>query len=143
MFLDDVPINYLGVLIAAIIYFIIGAIWYSPFLFGNQCEKRNENFENVEEGKVRCCSCKAGSFIGEFFVSLIIAYVLALFIQISRAGEIVEGITIAFWIWLGFVATTHFSAVLWDRKTVKHYLIHTGFMLVGFLSMGAFLIYFS
>jgi hypothetical protein len=127
MFLDDIPINYTAVLVAAIIYYIIGLIWYSPWIFGNQWGRHEEHSSTYQ----------IASYIAEFIISLIIAYVLALFIEISGAEEIVEGVTTALWIWVGFIATTHFSAVLWGRKTIKHFFIHACFMLIGLIAMGA------
>jgi hypothetical protein len=149
MFLDDVPVNYPTVLLAAIVYFVIGAIWYSPFLFGHY--KSHEHGTPAQENvistpldtKQRHWLRLIGPYIGEFIISLIIAYVLTLFIQISQAEEIAEGIAVALWIWIGFIATTHFSAVLWDRKTVHNFFIHAGFMLVGLMAMGATIIYFE
>ncbi len=140
MFLDDVPINYMGVAVATIIYYVIGLIWYSPWIFGNQWGRHEES---VKENQEHFYSHPFVSYLTEFVISLIIAYVLAVFIQISQAEEIVEGITIAFWVWIGFIATTHFSAVLWGRKTVKHFLIHAGFILVGLMAMGAIITYFG
>lgn len=139
MFLGDFPVNAWGVFVAAVVYFMIGAIWYAPFLFGNE---RRKHEEKPEEEKGCCPSHKIVSYVGEFIISLVIAYVLALFIQISQADDIMEGMAVALWVWIGFIATTHFSAVLWDRKTVKHFFIHASFMLVGFIAMGAVLIYF-
>ena len=135
MFLDDVPINYWAVLVAAIVFYILGAIWYLPCFFGKGCVKLEEG--TTEESKKSCSRCMIGAYIGEFIISLVIAFVLALFIEVSQAEEIVEGITVAFWAWLGFIATTHLSAVLWGHKHLKGYFIHVGFLLVGFIVMGA------
>jgi hypothetical protein len=137
MFLDDIPINYLAVLLAAIAYFVIGWIWYAPFLFGNQWGRHEEKLE--EPGHY---SRKIGAYVGEFIIALVIAYVLALFIEISQADEMVEGIVVALWVWVGFIVTTHFSAILWGRKTVKHFFIHVGFMLLGLIAMGAVIMSF-
>ncbi len=139
MYLDDIPINPLGVFFAALAYFIIGWLWYAPFLFGNEWGRHDEMLEGTLERGISLR--KIGAYIGEFIISLIIAYVFAIFLQISQANEMIEGITVAFWAWIGFIATTHFSAVLWGRKTLKHFLIHAGFMLVGLLVMGAILAY--
>ena len=142
MFLDDVPVNYLAVLVAALVYYMIGALWYAPFFFGNRWMKHHENEVPVEPQQKHTLCC-IGSYVGEFIISLILAYVLALFIEISQAGEIVEGIAIALWVWIGFIATTHFSAVLWGRKTVKSFFIHAGFMLLGLIAMGAVIMSFE
>lgn len=140
MFLDDVPMNYWGVLTAAVVFYVLGAIWYLPCLFGGACCSGSSACGTGEMNKPSCC-CKVGAYIGEFIISLVIAYVLALFIQISEAEKIVEGITVAFWAWLGFIATTHMSAVIWGHKPIKAYLVHAGFLLIGFLIMGAIIIY--
>lgn len=151
MYLDDIPINYWGVLVAAVVYYILGAIWYSPYLFGDCSNKKEgccptsepKNKEEccaVGESKKSECGCKIAAYIGQFIISLVIAYVLALFIEISQAEQVVEGITVAFWAWLGFIATTHFSPVLWGRKSFKNYLVHAGFLLLGFIVMGAVII---
>lgn len=141
MFLDDVPLNYIGILLAAVVYFIIGAIWYAPNVFGNRWK---HDGEKGEDSHVRHCSicCRIGSYVGEFIIALIIAYILSLFIEISQADEIGECLLVALWIWIGFIATTHFSAVLWGRKTIKHFLIHAGFMLIGLLAMASVISHF-
>jgi hypothetical protein len=141
MFLDDVPVNYFAVLAAAIAYFVIGAIWYAPCCFGHRWMKRHENEPPVEIEKN--VLSYIGSYVGEFIISLIIAYVLTLFIQLSQADGVVEGITVALWVWIGFIATTHFSAVLWARKTLKSFFIHAGFMLLGLITMGAIIMLFE
>lgn len=138
VFVDDISVSYLGVFVAAVVYFIIGIIWYKPSLFGNQWEKHDEELEERSH-YLR----KIGAYLGEFIISLIIAYVLATFIQISSAERIIEGMAIALWIWVGFIATTHFSAVLWGRKIIKHFFIHAAFMLVGIIAMGAVIMIFD
>lgn len=132
MFLEDVPVNYWAVGLAALAYFILGAIWYAPALFGHRWMKHEWR---PEEGSQRVPQLLA--YIGEAVLSLILAYILALMIEVSDARQVLEGVVVALWIWIGFIATTHFSAVLWGRKTVKSFFIHAGFMLVGLLLMGA------
>jgi len=141
MFFPDIFLSGWGILVSALAYFIIGSIWYAPFLFGHECKRHDNKPENDanKESKPKSCwsCCKILSYVGELIISLIIACILAVFIEVSGAESIGEGIITAFWIWLGFIATTHFSAVLWGRKTVKHYFIHVCFMLVGLVVMGA------
>lgn len=146
MYLDDVPVNYWAVLIAAVVFYILGAIWYLPGLFGNSCFKpeeccSTESKECCPPGEEKKCKCKTGAYIGEFFVCLVIAYVLALFITVSQADEVIEGIAVAVWAWFGFIATTHLSAVLWGFKPFKVYLINAAFLLLGFILMGGIIAY--
>jgi multidrug transporter EmrE-like cation transporter len=147
MYLDDVPVNYLAVLIAAVVFYILGAIWYLPGLFGKSCFNSEEccsaeSKECCTPGETKkSCGCKAGAYIGEFFICLVIAYVLSLFITVSQADEVIEGIAVAVWAWLGFIATTHLSAVLWKMKPFKVYLINAAFLLLGFILMGGIIAY--
>lgn len=129
------PLDGLGILMAALVYFILGAIWYAPFLFGQNWSRKDPQIAEIDDEKR--CSCTIWSYIGEFIIALIMAFVLALFIEVAGAEDVYEGVVIAFWLWVGFIATTHFSAVLWGRKTVKHFFIHAAFMLIGMLAMGA------
>ena len=135
--LEDVSINYLAVALGALVYYILGAIWYAPDFFGHRWVKHDEV---VKEQKH---TWKTGAYVGELVVDLIIAYVLALFIKLSGAEKIVDGVIVALWVWIGFVATTQFSAVLWTRKTVKSFFIHACFMLVGLLAMSATIMYLA
>jgi hypothetical protein len=138
MLLYDVPINYLAVFIAALVYFILGAIWYAPFAFGHRWYKHEQG--KIEEHKI---SHQIGSYFCEFLLDLIIAFVLAFFIEFSQAEDYIDGFIVALWIWVGFVATTHFSAVLWSRKSVKSFFIHATFILIGLLLMSVPILYLS
>lgn len=145
MFLENIPVYYPGILIAAVVYFVLGMIWYAPDIFGNQwkqeLEKKDGSFSLPE--RHQSIFSRIFAYMGEFILSLIIAYILSLFLRIIRADEYMEGIIIAFWIWIGFIATTHFSAVLWGRKTLKNFFIHSSFILLGLIAMALVIIFFN
>lgn len=126
-------INFLAVIAAAILYFIIGMIWYSPQLFGTKWMEMTKI--NPEECKKGMKSAMAGAFV----VGLVMAFVLAHFINVSNATTALDGAKVGFWAWLGFGATIPFSAVLWEKKPLNLYFIHTLCILVGLLAMGALL----
>ncbi|CAF24561.1 DUF1761 domain-containing protein [Candidatus Protochlamydia amoebophila] len=132
MFLENISINYTTIFFAAMAYFILGTIWYSPAMFG----QRSKRYEGVINPPIKQTSL-ALAYIGELLISFFIAYTLAVFIQITQAKDFLEKIVVVIWIWFGFVATTHFSPVLWDRKTLKSFFVHAGFMLFGFLLIGS------
>lgn len=141
MFLDDVPVNYATILLAAFAYFLLGALWYSPFFFDHLWIKHHENEQLSMMQQTDLY--RVGSYIAEFILALIIAYILNVFIHLSMAEDIAEGITVALWIWLGFIATTHFSAVLWARKSLKSFFIHAVFMLLGLIAMATVMMFFE
>lgn len=128
-------INYVAVLVAAAAQFAIGAAWYTA-LFGKQWLKLNGiSKEKVEAQKDNMAKTYALSFV----TSLVMAYVLAHVLGYSNATTALAGATGGFWVWLGFIATTMFSSVLYLQKPVKLWAIDSGYYLVSLLVMGAVL----
>lgn len=140
MYFYEIPLDGIRILTAAVVYYVVGMIWYAPFLFGQEWKGHDHMLKKEGEPADKLSPpffYRSLSYVGEFIISFIIAYMLAVFMAIAGAETIHEGMLVAFWIWAGFIATTHFSAVLWGRKTVKHFFIHAGFMLIGLLAMSA------
>jgi hypothetical protein len=50
-----------------------------------------------------------------------------------------EGLLVAFLIWLGFIVTTQYSAVIWAKKPLNVFLCDIGCELLSLLAMGAIL----
>src|SRR5258706_1426327 len=103
--MDVVPINYVAVLIAAIVSMPLGFLWYGP-LFGKQWMK----LSGITEAKMKAGkkSGKANMGYGLMFIgSLIMAYVLAHSLIFAssylKVTGISAGLMAGFWSWLGFV----------------------------------------
>lgn len=127
-----VEINHLATIVAAIVSIVIGFIWYSPGVFGTAWMKAAGI--KMPKGKKKGM---AKGFVGMIIVSLVLAYVLSIFIDYGQAATLTEGLMIGFWVWLGFMATTQIGVVLWENKPGKLFVINTGFSLVELLVMGA------
>jgi hypothetical protein len=128
MSLTDV--NFVAVIIGAIINIAIGMFWYSPALFGKEwAEAHGFKLDHLRPTPPH--------YVGAIIVSLIIAWALALLINYLQITTVSEGMKLAALVWFGFVATTHFSGVIWAQKPIKSYLIDTGCLLVTMLIMGA------
>ncbi len=128
--LFDVQVNYIAVIVAAIVYFILTAIWYSSQVFGKELVRH----EIVNTNRM---PSKALAYVGEFIAALIIAYVLTVIIEFAGVGTPLEGLNIGFWMWLGFVLTTQFCDAIWGRKSFTSFVLNSILILVGFLVMGA------
>ena len=130
-------INHLAVLAAGLLYWMLGALWYSPLLFAN---KFIELMHWTPQDVAAIQAEGAGREIAiALFSSLVLAYVLAHFLRFTGAERPRDGIRTAFWLWLGFVVTSNLETVLFERRAVGLYLISNGYHLVGFLLMGALL----
>lgn len=127
--------NIIAVIIMALVYMGLGALWYSKALFGKILEECCTVDKKEKMEKEKCCGPKG--YIGGFIIALILGYVLAHFVNASGAQDAAEGMKVGICAWFGFVATTMFSGVLWCKKPLKAFFIDAGFMLVIMGIMGS------
>lgn len=127
--------NYLAILVAAVVNMAIGAFWYSPAGFGKLWMKYSGMQMPKKMSKEEKQKMMRGYALG-FVASLVMAWVMAHFIDFVGAFNPAEGAETAFWLWLGFVATVMFGDVIWMGKKLPHFGIDVGFRLVGMIAMG-------
>jgi hypothetical protein len=121
--------NYLSVFVTAIIAFFIGALWYSPILFGNAWLKLiNVKIDKKAIEKRNKSMWK--TMIGGFLTTFVLVFMTDLFLNFLNIVKFSQGLTVGFLIWSGFLATTMFNIVLYEQKPVKLYLINSMHYLV-------------
>ena len=128
-------INYPAVVVAAIVHWILGAVWYG--LFTNKfvelmtwTPQQLSQIENQSHTK---------EYLLAFLSSLVLVYVLAHFVQYTKASNLVGGLQTAFWLWLGLIATTQIATVIFEGRKPGLYLLNIGYQLVACLIAGAIL----
>ena len=141
----QITLNYWAILVAALVSFVIGGFWYSPLFMGKPWMKlmgiEHKSKQEMEAMRKKAMPAYVGSLVG----SLLMAYVLAHFVEYMRLldyegdANAFMGVMTGFWIWLGFIAPVMFTAVLFANKPVKLWLIDTGYQLASMLAMGAIL----
>ena len=124
-------VNYWAVIVAGLVYVGIGMLWYGP-LFGTMWKKMM-GFTDKEMKKMRLTPAQA-MFMG-LLTALVMSYVLAHFIDYFGAVDLGTAFAGAFWIWLGFFATTQMGAFLWEGKPFKLYILNTTHSLVSLIIM--------
>ena len=142
------PINYLAVLVAGIIIFVLGGLWYSPVLFARRwiaLQGRTEEQERAQAAAANMPLMYASAFI----TGLIIAWALALILaHISRDPAMAQpdggisaahGAIIGFVCWLGFAATTSYATAIFSGKPRQLWLIDSTYNLVSFVLAGIIL----
>ena len=130
--MPQVVVNYLAVFGAAVVSMVIGALWYSPLLFGKMWMTMSgitpDNMESMKKGM----GAKYGV---QFVMSLVMAYVLTHMLQYAGATTIGTAMQGAFWLWLGFVVTVGAGMVLWEKKPIKLYFLMMAHELVSIAAM--------
>lgn len=128
-----VSVNFLAVIVSAILSMIIGSVWYGP-LFGKQWTKLvGFTKEEMEKGKKEMPKTYGVMFVG----SLITSFVLAIVIGMAPERSLTTGITGAFWVWLGFIVAVKVSDVVFEKKPWNLFYIECGYYLVFLLVAGA------
>lgn len=127
-------INYPAVVVAAVVKFSLGALWYSPALFANPWM----HYTGVTE-EMAAESNLAVIFGGSFVLYLLQAYILTHFIHYTGSKDAKDGAQTGFWIWLGFMATLLMQGVLYERKAIALWAINSGYELLSILVMGVIL----
>lgn len=124
----------LAIVIAAFVSFAVGALWYGP-VFGKTWMK----LMNFTPESMKAMSMTPARAMTLGFIShLVFAGVLAQFVLAVDMGVWVA-MTLAFWIWLGFYATTTLGGYLWEGKSLKLVAFNMAYQLVGLLVTAAVL----
>jgi hypothetical protein len=130
-------IKYPAVIVAALAHYILGGLWYSPLLFGNKfLQIINWSPEKIAEMGNQS---HAKELIIAFVLSLLLVYILAHFVQYTKATTAMAGIQTAFWLWLGFVVTTQLPTVIFEQRPLGLFLINVAYQFVGCAIAGAIL----
>lgn len=132
-----VPVNFLAVLVAAVVSMVLGTLWYGP-LFGKPWMKLMDwTKAEIAAGKKKSMG---GMYALQLIGSLLMAYVLAHALVFASTYQQVTGISaglmVGFWNWLGFIAPVTLGTVLWEGKSWKLWILNNGYYLVTLCSMG-------
>lgn len=133
--------NFLHVLVAAIVIFALGGLWYSPILFA----KRWIALQGRTEEQMRAEAAAANMplmYISAFITSLLIALALGTLIAHLSAGNpmgAAHGALFGFLCWLGFAASTSYATAIFSGKPKQLWFIDSMYNLVSFVLAGIIL----
>jgi len=119
-------INWLAVLVGAVGYFFLGAIWYS-FLFQKSWTRLSKIDMNDPNMKKGVAAIMFGSFVMMFITSIAIA-ILAVLIDVHHWQE---GLHLGLLTGLGIAFTSMAINMLYEKKPIGLYFINGGYQLLG------------
>ena len=128
-------INWLSIIVAAVIPMVLGGLWYSPILFakpwmaliGKSEEELKKDFNPVK------------SYGVTFVMCIIMAYVMDYVVHYTLSTTFYQGAKIGGMLWLGMVVTSAFQSVTFQGLKQGLYNINMGYNLVAMLLMGGLL----
>jgi Protein of unknown function (DUF1761) len=122
----------------SVLAFVLGAVWHSPVLFGNTWMKIMGGCDKYTKEEMQKIQKEMGKFYAlQFFLTLLTMFVL--YQNIKYFGG-KNGVSYAFFMWLGYVLPVQVSSVIWgstDKKWwCKQIGILAGLQLLVFLIAG-------
>ena len=128
---DYSAVNWVAVLVAAVVNVAINAVWYMPSVFGSRWAALT--------GRPISTSPNPRLYGVAIVGSLISAYVLALVIDGVGAASITDGIVIGLVVWLGFQATNQAVGGAFEGRSWTLFGINAGSGAISLTVMGAIL----
>jgi|SRR6267142_3263363 len=125
--------NYVAVIVSAVVYWVLGAIWYG-FLFG----KAWMDLEHLSMDQAKSMNPVLPYFI-TFVLNLVIAFFLAQLCTWRNASTAARGASLGVLLWIGFVGPITYTTNMYEMRPFNLFLINEGYSLVGLLLMGAIL----
>ena len=129
----SITVNYLAVVVAAVVSFILGFIWHGP-LFGKAWqEARGVTPEMMEKGKK-----EMPRFMAVIFVSLLlVAWGLAVIAGYTHLVTVMQGLKLGLLCWLAFALTVGAAdGMMSTGRRMPQFLISVGSWLVTFVVSG-------
>lgn len=132
-------INYLAIIVGAVLSMVIGALWYGP-LFGKKWLEIIGATDKDLEARKKMQKTAGPLYVVQFVLTLFQVLVLAhLIADTTKVG----GLERSLWIWAAFVMPTLAGAVMWTNETGKmkraRFLIQGGYQLTIFIVFGLLL----
>jgi len=132
--MPQVHINYLAVLVSAVLAFAIGGLWYSPFLFANQwVNAHGFTEERVNEMQKGASKAYSISLVCQVLTALAMA-VIAGYLHLTA---FVQGLKLGLLAWGGFALPLGLMATMFTDRKMTVFLIDTGYQLVFLLVIGS------
>lgn len=128
--MESIQLHYPAVIAAAVLSFVIGGLWYSPILFGKVWMRE----AGISEERAR--QAKMGMVFGfAALASLVMAFNLAAFI--GPKASLQFGLFAGFATGFGWVAMALGVIYLFEQRSLKLWIINSGYQVVTLTLMGA------
>jgi len=120
--------NWWAILVAAVAYFILGAIWYSKALFGSKWAK----LVNLDVTNPDLKKGMGGMMFSTFVLILIVCFGLSLLVNMIKFDDnYLYGIKLGLLTGFAFATTAVSISYVYERKPTDLYLINNGYHIIG------------
>ncbi|MCE2527863.1 MAG: DUF1761 domain-containing protein [Actinomycetia bacterium] len=121
-------LNWLAIVVAALVFFAVGAVWYQPKVMGSRWMKAVE----VDPSKA---APNPWIFIGTFVAYLLMAMVLAMLAQGMGASSFGDGLVLGLYTGVVFVGAQAWVNASYEGRSMNLVLVNGGVGVIGHVLM--------
>jgi hypothetical protein len=122
--------NYAAVFIAAVVYWLLGAIWYGVLF-----SKPWMALENITMEQAKSMN-PVLPYVITFVLNLLIAYSLAQICIWRNANTAGRGASVGVLIWIGFIGPITYTTYMYEMRPKELFAINQFYPLAGLVLMG-------
>ena len=132
-------VNVLGIVVASVVSFIVGMLWYGPLFGKTWAALSGMKMPKKMTPAMKQKAMKSMSL--GFVISLLMAYVVSNFVALLNVTSAASAFQLALWAWLGFMVPIIMGAFLWENKSFKLVVLNSAYWLVSLFVMTLILAY--
>lgn len=121
-------INYIAVIAAAIIFFIIGALWFSVLFGVTWSQELTRHNIVIKEPTSHEIMIKMGL---NFVKNLILACALAVLVSITGSKTALSGVLLGALVGCCIAASAMADIFIWESRSLKLFLIDASYQVIG------------
>jgi surface polysaccharide O-acyltransferase-like enzyme len=123
-----VKINYVAVLVCAVLYFLLGWLWFGVLF--------SQRWMALEGITMTPGKAAAEQYVTSFLLGLLMAYVLANVCAWRNANSASRGAALGVLLWIGFIGPVTFTTNMYEGRPNMLFAINNFYPLVGLWMMG-------
>ncbi|HYL61963.1 MAG TPA: DUF1761 domain-containing protein [Candidatus Methylomirabilis sp.] len=125
--------NYAAVVVSAVVYWLLGALWYAVLF-----NKPWMALEHVTEEQAKTMN-PVLPYIIAFVLELLMAFVLAQICTWRNANTAAKGASLGILLWIGFIGPVTYMTYMFEMRSMELFAINEFYPLVGLCLMGIIL----
>jgi hypothetical protein len=130
-------INYMAVFVSALVFFVIGSVWYSPLLMSNlwveELKRHNVTIHAPTASSLR------NKMLLTFGMNVLASFAMAYLVALTNATTWQAGLMLGKIVSLGFAVTSVAGVFIWESRSFKLFLIDVGYPILGIMSSAVIL----
>jgi len=136
----EYDINYLAVIVSAVVFFGIGSLWYGP-LFGKAWRDAmgmtQEDIDQAMEEGVNMVRSFGLMFLSALFMAFVTAHMVDFMMFIYPGmGALSAGFMTGLVLWFGYVFAYTMTAPAFEDRPWSYVIINNGYWLIGIVVTG-------